>query len=168
MRLDAGEIAAEPLERRRRPRTGRRRRPSPRGTAHSGGFALDARAREAVGEDLVDDAVGVPGRAVVADGADEVVGVGDVVADEPVAGHPAVADRRRPRAASDTASPGSRTGKDARHHVSPSPSSSTSATATCGSPSATYRTATASTADARGTRSRTVVVPPSSAGVSRT
>ncbi len=92
VRLDAGEIAAEPLERRRRPPAGRSLVPRARhGPLRR--VPLDPGAREAVGEDLIDDAVAVPGRPVVAKGADEVVGVRDVVADDGLAGHPRVAER---------------------------------------------------------------------------
>ena len=142
---------AEPLEvvqmrldrRRGRRRTTRAacRAPSRSGLVPAAGHrplgrrSRDARAREAVGEDLVDDALDVPGRAVVSDRGDEVVGVGDVVADEPVAGHPAVADhaaREQPaigrRRVVDR---GRRRATRSRRSVS----SSTSATATCGSPS---------------------------------
>ena len=81
------------------------RRPSPGARPTRAACARPARAREAVGEDLVDDALDVPGRAVVSDRG-EVVRVGDVVADQPRRRSPSRSRSPRPRAASDRASPG--------------------------------------------------------------
>ena len=84
MRLDAPQVAAEPLERRvAGPQPVGSLVPVARDRPRRGAFVSPRRAGEAVREHLVHDAVRVPVRPVVADGGDEVVGVRDVVPDEP-------------------------------------------------------------------------------------
>ena len=135
-------------------------RPSRAGPPTRAAFARCPERAKRSGIDLVHDAVRVPGRTVVADGGDEVVGVRDVVPDEPFAGHPAVADRRRRTRSQRYEVTGFSTRKDARHHVSCSLSSSTSARRNMRL--AVPHVAHGNRVDAapRGTRRRTVVVVP--------
>ena len=89
--LEADEIAAEPLVRRRRPAAGRRRVPVPRESPLGRVDAEPCRG-EAVGEHLVHDGLEVPRGAAGARSGDEVVRVGHVEALEPCGVQPGVAD----------------------------------------------------------------------------
>ena len=133
-----------------RSRAGRRRRaraassrPRPVGSssqprAHRPGrrLGVDAAGREAVGEDLVDDRVEVPvraGRGSVESTKSSASGTS--CADDAEAVHPGVADRRRRRAASGSASTGCRPGRTRGTRSSVSVSSSRTACDARGSPS---------------------------------